>query len=65
MRKKSLTLVEMVVVVAILAIIMSMVLAGMARSKQIAYRTACLSNLTQFALMQEDYTVKRKDQGYL
>ena len=44
------TLVELLVVIAILAILAALLLPGLARSKELARRAKCASNLDQFGI---------------
>ena len=49
-RAKAFTLVELLVVIAVVAILMALIFPALARAKARAYRAACLSNLRQIAL---------------
>jgi prepilin-type processing-associated H-X9-DG protein len=57
MKKKSagLTLVEILVVIAIMAAMISILLPALAHSRQMAYRITCLNNLKQLGLAIESY----------
>jgi prepilin-type N-terminal cleavage/methylation domain-containing protein len=49
------TLVEILVVIAIIAMMLAILLPGLARSRQIAYRITCLNNLKQLGVAVEAY----------
>jgi len=57
MRKQSgFTLVEILVVISVIALLLSILLPSLARSRQLAYRIRCLNNLKQLGLATEAYT---------
>ena len=54
-RQSGFTLVEILVVIAIIAAVISILLPALARSRQIAYRITCLNNLKQLGVAIEAY----------
>jgi prepilin-type N-terminal cleavage/methylation domain-containing protein len=59
--KEGFTLIELLVVVAIIAILAAMLLPAMARAKQKAQTTSCMSNLKQAGLAMEMYIEDHED----
>ena len=55
-RRRAFTLVELLVVIGIIAILISVLLPTLSRSREIARRTACLSNIRQLNLGYRMYT---------
>jgi prepilin-type N-terminal cleavage/methylation domain-containing protein len=54
-RKTGFTLVEILVVISIIAMVLAILLPGLAYSRQVAYRIKCLSNLKQLSIAVEAY----------
>ena len=55
-RQSGFTLVEILVVIAIMAAMISILLPALARSRQVAYRITCLNNLKQLGVAVETYS---------
>lgn len=54
-RRRGITLVELLVVAAIVFVLVAMILAGVQRAREAAARTACSNNLRQLALGLQEY----------
>jgi prepilin-type N-terminal cleavage/methylation domain-containing protein/prepilin-type processing-associated H-X9-DG protein len=56
-KRRAFTLIELLIVIAIIAILMALLLPALARAKEKAKRTACLSNLRQWGLAIQMYSL--------
>lgn len=61
-RRRGFTLVELLVVIGIIAVLISILLPTLSRTREAANRTACLSNIRQLGQSLRDYAVANRDQ---
>jgi prepilin-type N-terminal cleavage/methylation domain-containing protein len=60
LKKKAFTLVELLVVIGIIALLIAILLPSLTRAREAANRTVCLSNLRQFGLAVQMYSMQYK-----
>ena len=60
-RAPAFTLIELLIVIAIIGVLIGLILPGLARSRQIALRTRCASNLRQLQMAQVAYATEQDD----
>ena len=58
---RAFTLIELLIVIAIIGVLVGLILSGLARSKQIALRTQCASNMRQLEMAQVAYAADQED----
>ena len=61
-RQRGLTLIEILVVVAVMAVMLSVLLPALARSHKLPHRISCTSNLKQVGLAYRLWATDRNDQ---
>jgi prepilin-type N-terminal cleavage/methylation domain-containing protein/prepilin-type processing-associated H-X9-DG protein len=61
-RRRAFTLVELLVVIGIIAVLVSLLLPALGKSREQARRVACLSNLKQIHFAMYEYALAHKDQ---
>ncbi|MHC4906019.1 MAG: type II secretion system protein [Planctomycetota bacterium] len=61
MKTKGFTLIERLVVIAIIALLLSIVMPGLNKAKQAARRVVCSSNMKQLALAHLSYAAENDD----
>jgi prepilin-type N-terminal cleavage/methylation domain-containing protein len=60
MKRRAFTLVELLVVIGIIAVLVSILLATLARARESANRSVCLSNLRQMGMALTEYSIRYK-----
>jgi type II secretory pathway pseudopilin PulG len=60
---KRFTLIELMIVIAVVALLIALLFPALRRAKELAYTASCMSNLRQFAIMNANYMAEYN--GYL